>query len=191
MILGDSVIESVLESLTMNTTLDDNVKEEIKGLIIIFNKFFPNISLKNLEERLKGLKVEKSSKFVSKRIFSYSPMTNTLSFNMEELEKNYDSRHVMMSALLTIMTAHDNTYGFDQDNKLITFNTGYTEILSNFLVGNESELSLFDDEVIATNLIAEVIGNDTLFEAYFSNNPKLVMDAILKEGDGLDGTSNQ
>lgn len=174
------MLENVLKAVDDNMQLDTDLKENIKGLIIIFNKFFPNISLENLENRLKTLRIEKTSKFISKRIFDYNPMQNVLSFSFDKIMQEYDIRHVMMSALLTIMTSHDNTYGFDQDNELIAFNVGYTEILTNFLVGNEKEFSLFDDEVIATNLIAEVIGNDTLFEAYFTNNPKLVMDAIMK-----------
>lgn len=175
------MLENVFKAVDENPNLDSNLKDNIKGLVIIFNKFFPNISLDNLEKRLKGLMIEKTPKFVSKRIYDYNPVNNVLSIQLEKVEEDYDMKHVMMSALLTIMTSHDYTYGFDQDNQFIAFNTGYTEILTNFLVGNEKEISLFDEEVIATNLIAEVIGNDTLFEAYFTNNPSLVMDAIMKE----------
>ena len=174
------MLEKVFESIDSNTTFDANIKEKIKGLVIIFNKFFPNISLENFSERIKTLKIERQSKFVSKRIFNYNPMSNVLSFNALKLSEDYDSDHIMMSAILVIITSHDDTYGFDKENKLIAFNTGYTEILSNFLVGNEKELTLYDEEVTATNLIAEVIGNDVLFEAYFTNNFDLVMNSIVK-----------
>lgn len=172
------MLENVIKAIDENTTLTADFKENIKGLVIVFNNIFPNIDLRNLEERLKTLQLEKSSKFISKRVFNYIPLTNVLSFNLEELDKGYDVKHVMMSALLTIMTSHDNTYGFDENDKFITFNTGYTEILSNFVIGNESEKILFEDEIIATNLISEIVGNDTMFRAYFTNNPSLIEEKI-------------
>ena len=172
------MLENVMKAIDDNTTLTDDIKENIKELVIIFNNIFSNVDLRNLEERLRTLKIESSSKFLSKKVFNYTPMTNVLSINLDELNKGYDVKHIMMSALLTIMTSHDNTYGFDRNNKFISFNTGYTEILSNFVVGNESEKMLYEDEVIATNLISEIVGNDVMFNAYFTNNPALIEDKI-------------
>ena len=37
---------------------------------------------------------------------------------------------------------------------------------------------LYEDEVIATNLISEIVGNDVMFNAYFTNNPTLIEDKI-------------
>lgn len=176
-------LDEVLNTLNQNGFIDKEVKSNIGELIIIFHKFFPKISLQNLNTRLRNLKIERTNKFVSKKIVNYYPVTNTLSFNVGEVKKDYDMRHVLMHGLLCIITAHDDTYGFDHNNKFIALNVGYTEILTNFLVGNSKELTLFDDEVIATNLIAELIGNDILFEAYFSNNPSLVADALVSEGE--------
>lgn len=176
------MLENVLKAIEENTALTNDLKEDIKGLVIVFNNIFSNVDLTNLENRLKTLKIESASKFVSKRVFTYTPMTNVLAFNLEELNKGYDMRHVMMSALLNIITAHDNTYGFDFDDKFISLNIGYTEILSNFIVGNESEKVLFEDEVIAANLISEIVGNDNLFTAYFTNNPSLI-ETKIKEYD--------
>lgn len=178
------MLEEAIKAIDENSTLETEVKEEIKSLIITFNTFFPNISLTNFINRIKTLKFEKTNKFVSKKIFDYIPLTNVLSFNVDKIKKEYDIKHVMMSALLNIITAHDNTYGFDHDNRFLTFNIGYTEILSNFLVGNEGDISEYDDEIIATNLIAELVGHDVLFEAYFSNDYMKLANAIHDmEGD--------
>lgn len=176
-------LESIYATLDSNPELEDGFKDNLKELVTIFNKFFPNISLENLNNKLKTLKINKTNKFVTKKIFEYNPSTNVLSFNLEDIMKDYDIKHILMHSLLCIMTSHDNTYGFDQNNEFIAINTGYTEILTNFLVGNDRELTLFDEEVIATNLIAELIGNDTMFEAYFSNNPNMIAEAMLNEGD--------
>lgn len=178
------MLENVLKAINDNSNIDASFKENIQSLVIIFSNFFPQISLNNLENRMKSLKIEKINKLVSKKIYDYKPIENKLCFSSEALNSGYDAKHMLMSSILCMITAHDNTYGFDKDNKLTTFNIGYTEILSNFLVGNESEISLYDDEVVATNLMAEVIGNDTFFEAYFTNNFQLVFDKITQVGDG-------
>ncbi len=173
------MLENVFKAIEDNNQLDAAFKEDIKALIIIFNKFFPDISLDNFQERIKSLRVERTNKLVSKRVYNYNPVANILSFSLASIQGDYDAKHVLMSSLLCVITAHDNTYGFDKDNKLVSLNVGYTEILSNFLVGNESDIVMFEDEIIETNLISEIIGRDILFEAYFSNNPKLVSDAIV------------
>lgn len=176
------MLENVLQTVDENPNLDHSIKENIKGLVIIFSNIFPNVSLSNLNERLKTLVIDKASKFEVKTIYKYNPMTNILSFNMEKLKEEYDMKHVMMSALLTIMTSHDDTYGFDHHGNLASVNIGYTEVLTNFLVGNEGDISLWDDEVILANVIAELIGSDVMFKAYFGNDFETVEAAIKKVG---------
>lgn len=185
------MLEEALSAIEENSTIDESVKDEIKKCIIIFNTFFPNISLENFSNRIKTIKIEKTNKLVSKKVFDYIAPQNILRFNVEKIKQDCDMKHIVMSALLNIITAHDNTYGFDKDNRLLTFNVGFTEILSNLLVGNEGEISYFDDEIIATNLMSELIGNDTFFTAYFSNDYEKVVESIKKMEAGADGKSNR
>ena len=42
-----------------------------------------------------------------------------------------------MREILNIITAKDNYTGFNQDNIFEALNVGYTEMLANFLVGND------------------------------------------------------
>jgi len=185
MIIGDNMLDAALKAIEENSIIEENIKGEIKELIVIFNTFFPTISLENFSNRIKTLQIEKTNKFVSRKTFDYKPKQNILSFNVDKIKEDCDMRHVMMSSLLNIITAKDNFYGFDRDNKLLTFNIGYTEILSNLLVGNEGEISEYDDEIVATNLIAELIGNDVLFTSYFANDYDKVVSAI-KEMEALE-----
>jgi hypothetical protein len=185
------MLESLWKAIDENNQLEAGFKENIKELLTIFNEKIPeitsgnfSISLKNLEERLKTLQVEKINRLVSRKVYDYSVVRNILSFSSDKIEK-YDVKHVLMCALLTIMTSHDNTYGFDKDNRLISLNVGYTEILANYLVGNEEEM-LFEDEVIMTNIVAEMIGDSLLSEAYFTNQPELVSDALVQEDKKLE-----
>ena len=40
--------------------------------------------------------------------------------------------------------------------------------------------NFFTDEIIMTNLISKVIGNDVLYNAYFSNDAKMVLKAMAE-----------
>lgn len=179
------MLESTLKAVDENKNITDEVKQDIKRLINRFVKIFPNISLENLKERIGDVRVEKTKKLVSKKSYEYKPKENVLCFRIEALQNNYNAEHLMMSGLLCMMTAHDNTYGFaTQDHQFISLNVGFTEMLSNFLVGNVGEDPLYEDELIATNILAELIGIENFLEAYFQNNAKLIAEKIVEVEQG-------
>lgn len=175
-------IETVFEAIDSNQGLSDDMKDNFKELVTVINRFFPMVDLTNLGNRMKTLRLVSTSKLLTKDVMEYHPVSNELCFNLEEIMKNYDVRHILMNALLRIMTAHDQTFGFDQNDKLKALNLGYTEILTNFVIGNESEATLFDDEVIATNLISDIVGHDVLFQSYFTNNPSMLVKTLVDKG---------
>ena len=126
------------ENISSNANLTDSLKENFKELITIFHQNFKEVSLDNFNERIKGLNIKKGNKYLVKDAIEYKPMENTLYINEEEL-KRVDAKHELMYALLTIITAKDNYFGFDTDGTLTVLNVGLTEMIANFLVGNESE----------------------------------------------------
>lgn len=175
-------LENVYKAIDSNISIDSNVKEDIKELITIFNKTFPNIDLSAFAKRVIDLKIEKSNKFVNKRVVKYNHATNVLEFNIEEINRGYDMKHILMHGLLNIISSNDVQSGFNYNDKFKALNAGYTEILTNNLVGNDGELSYLDDEVISTNLIASMIGNDVLFDSYFNNDTNKLVQALVNEG---------
>ena len=175
-------LEDVFKAIDTNTNIDSEVKENIKELINIFNSTFPNIDLSNFAKRIMDLKIEKSNKFINKRVVKYNFNTNILEFNTEEIDKGYDMKHILMHGLLNVISSNDVQSGFNYNDKFKALNAGYTEILTNNLVGNDSDLSYLDEEVISTNLIASMIGNDVLFEAYFGNDTNKLVSALINEG---------
>ena len=175
-------LEDVFKAIDSNQNIDNNVKENIKELINIFNSTFPNIDLSNFAKRIMNLKIEKSNKFINKRVVKYNHKTNILVFNIDEINKGYDMKHILMHGLLNIISSNDIQTGFIYNDKFKALNAGYTEILTNNLIGNDADLSYLDDEVISTNLIALMIGNDVLFEAYFNNDTKKLVKALVSEG---------
>ena len=97
----------------------------------------------------------------------------------EEMFKECDAKHWLMYCLLGVITGKENRYGFTTtDNKMVALCEGYTEILTNYLVGDVDN-NYFTDEIIMTNLISKVIGEDTLFEAYFNNDSEKVLKAMV------------
>lgn len=175
-------LEDTYTAIDSNNTIDSEVKENIKELITVFNKTYPNIDLSNFAKRIKTLKIEKSNKFINKRVVKYNFATNVLEFNTDEINKGYDMKHILMHGLLNIISSNDQQSGFNLNDKFVALNEGYTEILTNNIIGNDGDISYLDDEVISTNLIATMIGNDVLFESYFNNDTNKLVEALINEG---------
>lgn len=170
-------LQEIQASLNSNPSLANDTKENILELIEIFHRAYPNVSLANLKERLKTLKIEKGSRFLIKAASTYNPIDNVILLDASKLSSQMDGKHVLMRELLHVITAKDNYTGFNQGNAYEALNLGYTEILANFLVGNEAECE-YEDEIVATNMLAGVIGDDTLFNAYFNNDASLIMNQV-------------
>ena len=175
-------VEQVLIALQNNSSIDEAVKMNLNELITIFNSRYPNVPLMNLYNVISTLKIKKSNKFENKRIFKYNIGTNILEFNIDRMQEDYDMKHILMVALLNMIGNNGKQIGFNQNNKFEALQAGYLEILANSLVGNEAEKSYLEDEMISTNLICSMVDPDILFEAYFTNNASMLVDALVQEG---------
>ena len=164
-------LNEIKNSLNSNPNLID-IQDCLMELIYLFNSKFPAINLSNLNERLKTLKIVKGSKYLVKHSSHYNPATNELLINLSKINDN-DCKHILMRELLNIITAKSNFTGFNKDNAYEALNIGYTERLTNFLVGNETD-SEYEDEIVASNILERIIGEDKLFNAYFTNDASLI-----------------
>lgn len=174
------MLDRVKESLYKNENLTKEIKDSIFELMVIFNNNFKEVDLTNASNRLEKLKIKKISKFLNSDISLYDNKNNILYFNVNEINKNYDMKHVLMFELLNIITATNYSTGFNEEAKLEALNIGYTEILANYLVGNSGELLLYPDEAVATNLISVLVGADNMKKAYFENSPKILLECFNK-----------
>lgn len=175
-------VEQVLNVLEQNSSIDREVKENMKELILIFHERYPNISLQHLVRILPTLTIVKSNKWVNPRIFKYNVYSNVLEFNTEEMEKGFDMKHVMMSAILSLIACDGEKIGFNVENRFEALQAGYIEMLTNLLVGNEGDNSYLENEVISTNLLCTMIDADILFESFFGNDATRITQALLDEG---------
>ena len=175
-------LEQIKESLRKNPNLTDAIKGNLFELTSIFHSNYPQVDLTNLDNRLKTINIDSGSKYVYNEVANYNPTTNQIYLNVEELNKDNDMKHVMMCQLLQVITAKDNAVGFNRNNKFSALNIGYTEIIANNLVGNESDKDYHTDEVIATDLIANMVGLDVIEQSYFNNNSSLLTESLTKIG---------
>ena len=174
------MVETIKNALDANQNITPEVKENLLELVEIFNKNFGDVDLSNLAERLKTLVIKPESMFLVKLPCRYNAHTNEILVNLGKFEEA-DAKHWIMHSLLGVITAKENYYGFDNsDNSLIALNEAYTEMITNYLVG-DVENNFFTDDMIITNLISKVIGEDLLYEAYFSNDRENQLREILDQ----------
>ena len=110
-------LDTIKNTLDTNTYLSQEMKDNIFELVVLFNKNFNQIALNNLNERLKTLKIEKISSFLSKRVSRYDIHKNTIYFNDKELKKDYDVRHILMLELINIISSNNEFSGFNYEDK--------------------------------------------------------------------------
>ena len=176
-------LEEIKVSLRVNPNLDDQLRTKIFGLVTIFHKKLPEVNLSKLNEKLKTVKIGRMSKFERKGIYYYDIFKNEILFT-SNLKYNYDVDHLFMKAILEMSTATNSFTGFNSDERLRALNLAYTEILSNYIVGNEGDSDL-EEEMLVANLLSHIIGKDTMFNSYFSNDGQPIIRAMQDAEVGM------
>ena len=175
-------VDDIKNSLNENNNITKEIKANIFELVLVFNSKYPNVSLARLNEKLKTLEIVKGSKFVNPRVSEYNLRENKIYFNISEIEKGYDMKHILMFELLNVITCGDTFTGFNIENRFRALNAGYTEIIANYLVGNSGELLIYPEQAIEANLISILIGEENISKAYFENDVNSLISGFMKAG---------
>ena len=178
-----SFLEEIRMSLKSNPNLTEEIRNKLFELIIVFKKKMPEVNLSRLSERLKTVKLGKLSKFERKGTYYYDVFKNEILFSMS-LEGNYDIDHLLIKAILQMSTSTKTFTGFNSDDRLRALNLAYTEILANYIIGNEGDSDL-EEEMLITNLLSHIVGKDTLYNSYFTNNGEPIIKAMQDAEVGL------
>jgi len=178
-----SFLEEIRISLKSNPNLTDEIRNKLFELVIVFNKKMPDINLSRLNEKLKTVKLGKLGKFERKGTYYYDVFKNEILFS-KDIEGNYDINHLLTKAILQMSTSTDTFTGFNSDDRLRALNLAYTEILANYIVGNEGDSDL-EEEMLVTNLLSHIVGKDTMFNSYFTNNGEPIIKAMQDAEVGL------
>ena len=178
-----NTLEEIKVSLQSNPNLNDDIRKKLFELVTIFHKKLPEVDLTKLNEKLKTVKFSRMSKFERKGVYYYDILKNEILFT-GNLRDNYDIDHLFMKAILEMSTATNSFTGFNSDERLRALNLAYTEILSNYIVGNEGDSDL-EEEMLITNLLSHIIGKDAMFNSYFTNNGETIIRAMQDAEVGL------
>ena len=178
-----NTLEAIKVSLQSNPNLNDEIRNKLFGLVTIFHKKLPEINLSKLNEKLKTVKISRMSRFERKGVYYYDLFKNEILFT-SELKENYDIDNLLMKAILEMTTATDSYTGFNSDDRLRALNLAYTEILSNYIVGNEGDSDL-EEEMLITNLLSHIIGKDAMFHSYFANDGEPIIKAMQDAEVGM------
>ena len=176
-------LEEIKVSLQSNPNLNDDIRIKLFGLVKMFHKKLPEVNLTKLNEKLKTVKIGRMSKFERKGVYYYDLFKNEILFT-SNLNNNYDIDHLLMKAILEMSTATSSFTGFNSDERLRALNLAYTEILSNYIVGNEGDSDL-EEEMLVTNLLSHIIGKDAMFNSYFTNNGEPIIKAMQDAEVGM------
>ncbi len=176
------IMDAIKKALDMNGYLSKGIKDNIYELVTIMHEKLPEVDLTNLKDRLACIQFKKINKFISNEVSLYSNVDNILYFNSEKLNGEYDARHVLMYELLNVASSTDYKKGFAQDGKYEALNIGFTEILTNHLIGNESDKPMHQEQAIETNLLSSLVGPDVMKRAYFTNDTTLLIQGFANVG---------
>lgn len=178
-----SSLEEIKLSLTNNPNLTEDVRNKLFELVVNFNKKLPQVNLSKLNDKLKTVKIGKISKFERKGTYYYDVFKNEILFS-NNLEGNYDINHLLTKAILEMSTSTNSYTGFNSDERLRALNVAYTEILANYVIGNEGDSDL-EEEVLVANLLSHIVGKDTMYNSYFTNNGEPIIKAMQDAEVGL------
>ena len=176
-------LEQIKVSLQSNSNLNEEIRNKLFELVVIFKKKLPEINLMKLIDRLKTVSIGKLSKLERKGTYYYDVINNKILFS-SELEGNYDIDHLFMKSILQMSTSTKNFTGFNSDERLKALNLAYTEILANYIIGNEGDSDL-EEEMLVANLLSHIVGKDTLFNSYFTNDGMPIIEAMQEVEVGL------
>ena len=177
------ILEIIKQSLTSNPNLNDDIRKKLYSLILVLRKKLPDVDLTRLCEKLKTVKIGRLGKYERKGTYYYNVFKNEILFS-RNLEKDYDIDNLFMKAILEMSTSTNTFTGFNSDERLRALNLAYTEILATFLIGNEGDSEL-EEEMLITNLISHIVGKETLYNSYFTNNGVPIIKALQEAEVGM------
>ena len=131
-------LDVTYSAIDANETFTDALKRNFKELLTVFHQNFAEVSLDDFNKRIKGMEVKRGNKYITKDAVEYDPKKNVLYLNEEKLN-TVDAKHELMYAVITMISAYEHGFGIGEKEKLRVLNVGITEMLANFLVGNECD----------------------------------------------------
>ncbi len=189
-------MKQVQNSLAQNEKLNEEAKQ---NLLLLVKEMYRQMTLPRelLVERLKTVSLEEGAKFINREAYHYNIEENSICFQMDQIG---DQKNGLCQALLEMAIIKESGKGLD-DQSLYAIKKGALEIYANYLVGNDSEFGISEDEQIITNLMNILTENQILVatlkddgellkKVLFENNLTIINDyanynAVHRQNGGL------
>lgn len=176
-------LDAIKLSLESNPNLTNEIRNKFLKLITKFTKKFSGVNLSRLNDKLKTVKFGRIGKYEKKGTYYYDVVNNEILIS-NDIIGNYDIDHILTKAILEMTTSTGKFTGFNSDERLMALNLAYTEILANYIIGNEGDSDL-EEEMLIANLLSHVVGKDTMFNSYFTNNGADIIKAMQDAEVGI------
>lgn len=184
-------LENLKKAIENNPNLDDMEKEIFLSNLIVIEENFDYVNISKIEKRLSHISITydpetngsiiacyellETPYFISNnniRFFNCSSREDFISKNSVEYYK-----HVLMHEINHLFSKEENKIG----SKL---SEGITEILT--CEYQRIDYTIYRNEQIATYMLIELLGVDTIKQYYFSNDPQVLITALNEIIDNED-----
>ena len=170
-------IENVKMNLDKNERLTEEVKDGLFDLINLFHYNFPEVSLDLLEQRIQTLTTERVNQYITKKVSHYNSGTNCIQMNEESLRSAENVDFHVMKSILDMITQNEK----DSKHMLDAYHEGMSVMFSSNLVGRD-ENERYTPEESLTQMICSVVGLEKAMDAYFKNDPEVLVTYLSDEG---------
>lgn len=178
-------VDDVLKTIDNNENLSLEIKENFKDLLTVYTNNVSNVDLETINTKIANLKIEASdNKYIIKEPVKYVDLDNAIYVNLSEANKDYDYRYLLMRELMLLQTYKDDI-SKQRNNDLGPIYEGYASICANVLVGNDSSINLYEDEMITVNILAQIVDEKSIEELFINNNSNLLFDNLAKSGTNI------
>lgn len=185
-------IQQVKSSLEQNSNLNEKAKENIFLIVqkidsemqtVYASQFSQKDSMPTnlLIERLKTLSLKMGSEFLNQEAYEYNIGDNTIYFRSKEIEERSQC-NILCQALLELIYIKDPRKverGID-GRKFVAIKKGTLEILANFIVQNDGEKGIAEDEQIIVNMM-NIITDGKILECFLQADSKRLEEIIMNQ----------
>ncbi len=167
-------MKQVQNSLAQNEKLNEEAKQ---NLLLLVKEMYRQMTLPRelLVERLKTVSFEEGAKFINREAYHYNIEENSICFQIDQIG---DQKNVLCQALLEMAIIKESGKGLD-DQSLYSIKKGALEIYANYLVGNDSEFGISEDEQIITNLM-NILTENQILVATLKDDGELLKNILFK-----------
>ena len=170
----------MMDLLLKNKFLSNGLMSDVEKTIslILESPIAPYIDMNNIRLNVKTLKVKEASDDQREAV-SYNSKDNTIYVNPTIIDE-FDSKFLLTKGLIGLLSNNNKEHlsGFTRINGLKGIDEGVRDNLAEALVGNDANLSMYDDEKIIVRLLQTIYGTDVVLKSFFDNKPEVLLDKM-------------